>query len=727
MENLSIKVIQKTFHLQKDQQDCGVACLLSIIKYYGGDTSLENLRTISGTNIIGTTVLGLYQAANKLGFNAEGCEADMAALISHAEPLILHVIVENNLQHYVVCYSTTIEDGELKFIIGDPAKGIIYLTQSEVEKIWVSKTCITLSINKDFVKVTAIKNKKWNWIKEIIKEDSTILGIAAGLGAGTAVLGMAMAIFSQRLIDDILPKKDYFKLNTGIALVLILLLAKEGLSLLRQYFLLRQSKDFNIRIIDFFYKHLLRLPKPFFDTRKIGDLVARLNDTARIQKVISLIAGNVVLDILVTMVSFGFLFSYSWRVGVISLCVLPFYFILIRSQNKNITKGHRNIMTNYALSEANYISTLQGIEPIKNYNKQTQFAAENKSLFQNYQEAVFCLGKIQIKLSFIASVFGILFLIGILFFNAQQVLIGNLKTGQLIAILGICSSLLPSIANLALISIPINEAKIAFDRMFEFMAINPERTDFDFIVEDFTFLQVNQLLFRFEGRSPIIKNISLEIAKGEIIAIMGENGCGKSTFTQLLQKNYEPEAGSITINNRENISEISTKNWRKIIGVVPQNIHIFNGSVLENICFDDAQTKPQEVFKFLQEYGFAPFLDMLPQSVYTLVGEEGINLSGGQKQIIALARALYHKPQLLILDEATAAMDRESEQFVLKLITHLKRSMAIIFITHRLHVLKSFCDRIYILENGIVSTAGSHEKLIETQNLYSKYWKDLVS
>lgn len=727
MENLAIKYIQKTFTLQKDQQDYGVACLLSLIKYYGGDAFLENLRTISGTNITGTTVLGLYQAANKLGFNAEGCEADMAALIAHPEPLILHVMVENNLQHYVVCYGTAIIDDKLKFIIGDPAKGIIYLTQSEVEKIWVSKSCITLSINESFVKAITIKNKKWRWIKELIKEDSTILGIAAGLGIGTAALGMAMAIFSQRLIDDILPKKDYFKLNTGIALVLILLLAKEGLGLLRQYFLMRQSKDFNIRIIDFFYEHLLRLPKPFFDTRKIGDLVARLNDTARIQKVISQIAGNVVLDLLVTFVSLGFLFSYSWRVGVISICVLPFYFILVRSQNKNITKGQRNIMMSYATSEANYISTLQGIEPIKNYNKQPQFATINKSLYQNYQEAVFLLGKIQIKLSLIANVFGILFLISILFFNAHQVLEGNLKTGQLIAILGICGSLLPSIANLALISIPINEAKIAFDRMFEFTAMNPENTQEENGVSNFESLSAKQLLFRFPGRSPIIKNVSFKISKGEIIAIMGENGCGKSTLTQLLQKNYEQEAGNIIINNRENLKEISIENWRKIIGLVPQNIHIFNGSVLENICFDDAQNKPQEVFQFLQEFGFAPFLDMLPQSVYTLVGEEGINLSGGQKQIIAIARALYHKPQLLILDEATAAMDRESEQFILKLLSHLKCKMAIIFITHRLHVLKSFCDKIYILENGVVSSEGSHEKLLNTQNLYSKYWQDLVS
>ena len=147
---------------------------------------------------------------------------------------------------------------------------------------------------------------------------------------------------------------------------------------------------------------------------------------------------------------------------------------------------------------------------------------------------------------------------------------------------------------------------------------------------------------------------------------------------------------------------------------------------MENIAFDDAVTKPQEVFDFLNEYGFIFFLKNLPQSVMTLVGEEGINLSGGQKQMIALARALYHQPQLLILDEATAAMDRQSEQFVLKLLQKLKDKMGIIFITHRLHVLRSFCDRIYILENGSTTTFGTHDKLLQSKNLYSEYWNDLL-
>ncbi|MDE3234954.1 MAG: peptidase domain-containing ABC transporter [Bacteroidota bacterium] len=724
---MQAKELQQSFILQQGEADCGVACLLSIIRYYGGNNTLENLRKLSGTNITGTTLLGLYQAANQIGFTAEGCEADIAALIQHPSPLILHVVIDKQLQHYVVCFGTKTQGNELKFVIGDPAKGIVYLSRNELAAIWQSKTCLTLEPNKDFKKAAVITNQKKQWIKQLIREDISLLSIAAAIGVGIAVLGIVMSLFSQRLIDDILPKKNFVKLNLGIALVFLLLLAKEGLSALRQYFLFRQAKDFNNRIINSFYSRLLRLPKAFFDTRKIGELTARLTDTSRIQRVISQLAGNVVIDVLVTLVVFGFLFFYSWKIALASLLALPLYFILIFKHNKSIIDGQKNIMSSYAMSEANYISTLQGIEPIKNYSKQALFANTNHIIYSKFQDSIFSLGKIQIKLGFIANGFGIVFLLGILLHSSYQVLYGQLKVGELMAILGMCSTLLPSIANLALVSIPVNEAKIAFDRMFEFTGIEPEKNNEAIEITQFESLKVEYILFRFAGRSPVFNNVSFEVNTGEIVAIMGENGSGKSTISQIIQKHYECENGNIIINHTDSLKDISFNSWRKIVSVVPQQIHIFNATVLENIAFDDAATKTQEVIKFLNEYGFGVFMDSLPQSVMTLVGEEGINLSGGQKQMIALARALYHRPQLLILDEATSAMDRNSEQFVLGLLKRLKQDMAIIFISHRLHVLKSICDRIYVLDNGTTVVSGNHLDLLQSTNLYSNYWNDLIS
>ncbi|MDP1843974.1 MAG: peptidase domain-containing ABC transporter [Sediminibacterium sp.] len=715
------KIIQ-----QLDFADCGPVCLLTIIEYYGGTHSLENLRKLSGTNITGTTLLGLYQAAKAIGFDAEGCEGDIEVLDKLESPCILHVMIDNKLQHYVVYYGVIQKNGEINFIIGDPAKGIVYLRRNDLDTIWQSKTCLTLTPNESFKKATDIGKSKRYWIFELVKSDTPLLLFAAGLGIVIAALGLVMAIFSQRLIDDILPKQNFTKLNIGVALVFLLLLFKEAFSYLRQYFLIRQSKDFNIRIIDFFYSHLLKLPKPFFDTRKIGELTARLNDTSRIQRVISQLAGNVIIDVLIVIVSTIFIFAYSWQVGVSSIIFIPIFFYLIYRNVHKISNGQRSIMNSYAQTESNYISTLQGIEPIKNYNKEELFEHSNAHIYKKLQDNIFSLGKTQMRLSFTANIFATAFLTGLLLFASYQVLNNYLKLGELIALLGMAGSLLPSVSNLALVIIPINEAKVAFERMFEFTGIPPEQLNDSNLFDSFESLQVQKLAFRFPGRKRLLQNIFFEVNKGEIIALMGENGSGKSTLTQIIQQNYNAESGSICINTQHELKDISITKWRKCISVVPQQIHIFNGTVIENIAFDDAAKDLQKVVDFLIEYGFNEFIESLPQSLMTIVGEEGINLSGGQKQMIALARALYHKPQLLILDEATASMDRESEQFVLNLLTELKKSMGIIFITHRLHVLKSFCDRIYILENGETVVSGNHDALLLSNNLYSQYWNDLI-
>jgi ATP-binding cassette subfamily B protein len=714
--------------LQQDQSDCGAACLQSIINYYGGNAKLEDIRKLSGTNVTGITLLGLYQAATSLGFNAEGNKAEISALFEHPSPLILHVLIEDKYEHYIVCYGTKLnENSEMVFIIGDPSKGIIYLNEHELITIWKSKFCLTIEPNEKFELTADIKLKKRLWIKELIKQDYPLLAIAVIIGIAISLLGIIMSLFSQRLIDDILPNKNYLKLNLGIGLVFILLIIKEGLSVLRQYFLISQSKQFNNRIITNFYSKILNLPKSFFDTRKIGELTARLTDTSRIQKVISQLAGNVVIDILISIIVFVVLFNYSRIIALASLLILPIHFILIYKFNIMIINGQRNIMISYAMCESNYISTLQGIEPIKNYNKQELFSSTNNNIYGNYQEAIFSFGKIQIQLGFIANSFGLIFILGVLLFSSHQVLANHLKIGELMAILGLCSTLIPSISNLALISIPINEAKIAFDRMFEFTGLSPELNTNSIVLTEFNTIRLENVLFRFAGRDPLLKNISIEVKKGQIVAIMGENGCGKSTLTQIISKNYAVESGEIIINENCHLQNISFESWRTIIGIVPQFPHIFNGSILENIAFEDAIQFPDQVFNFLNEYGFNTFINSLPQSYKTIVGEEGINLSGGQKQIIALARALYHNPQLLILDEATASMDRISEQFVLNILSKIKSTMGIIFITHRLHILKNNCDNIYIIENGIITNNGNHEILLNTKNLYSNYWNDLLN
>ncbi len=716
---MTIKHIEKTHTLQLDQSDCGVACLLSLVKLHGGTNSIEKLRELSGTTKQGTTMLGLYQVANKIGFTAEGCEADINALIEHKQPVILHVLIENQLQHYVVCYEYNEEKG---FLIGDPGKGIYYLSTYELDKIWVSKSCLTLEPNESFVKADEEKNSQKKWFLNILNEDYKLLWISVLLGVFVAGLGLAMSLFSQKLIDDILPSHDIKKLVSGIALLTILLLARVGISVLREFFLLQQSKDFNNRINNQFFSSLLHLPKPFFDTRKIGELVARLNDTQRVQRVIKMLASNLVIDVLVSIISLVFLFTYSWKLGLISLLSLPIYFYIIYRSNKKIINSQKEVMQSYAFNESNYINTIQGIATIKNDNKQEVFNKVNEQVFANFQDKLFNLGKINITLSWQSGFASVCFLIGVLIYTSIQVFNKEIKLGELMAILGIVSSLMPSIANLALISIPINEAKIAFNRMYEFASIEKEKEDGKSINE-INSISIQNLSFRFAGRSELFRNINLEIQKGKLTAIVGESGSGKSTLGQILQRFYNFENGNILINDHYQLNDIELKSYRNLIGVIPQDITIFNGNVVDNILLGAIDT-PENVMSFLAYFGFDTYFNQLPQGLATILGEEGINLSGGQKQIIALARVLYKKPQFLILDEATSAMDRNTEDFSMNLIEKIKPNCAIFFISHRLNTLKNIADTIYVLDNKTITNFGSHIQLMKTENFYSNYWKN---
>ena len=724
------KLIQKTWIQQHDQSDCGVACLASVIKFYGGESQLEKLRELSGTTKQGTTLLGLYQAANQLGFEAAGYEADMENLKKIEQPVILHVVMDERLNHYVVCHGYANE----VFTIADPAKGISTYTETELLAAWKTKTLLQLMPNKQFVKKEAVKSRKKQWILNLVKEDYSLLMVALFLGVIITLLGMATAIFSQKLIDEMLPARDISKLTLGLSLLGVLLISRSGLSYLRGVFLIRQSKDFNNRIINKFYSALLHLPKSFFDTRKTGELIARMNDTSRIQGAISYLAGNIIIDVLVVIISSIFILTYSWEIGVLALVSIPLYALLVWRYNKRIIDSQKEVMGAYAKNESNYVDTIQGIEVIKGSNKEALFEQVTKTVYGFFQDKIFALGKLNIIYGLLSELIGVILILAVIALSSFMVLSEALQLGEMVAILSMASGIIPAVNRLAISNIMLQEAKVAFDRMFEFADIEPEYLSADNQEEKalpapkhfelFETLKVENLSFRFAGRSQLLKNISFEVKKGEMIALLGESGCGKSTTLSVLQKFYDFESGSIRVNDLK-WEDIDTKAWRNVIATVPQEVKLFNASLLENICLGDVQKEAEKVVAFCKEFGFDRFFEALPQNYMTILGEEGVNLSGGQKQLVALARALYQKPQLLLLDEATSAMDRNTERFIMDILQKSKKEMGVILVTHRIKT-ASKADTIYIMENGVIQDEGNSEQLLLTDNFYSTAYRELV-
>lgn len=384
-------------------------------------------------------------------------------------------------------------------------------------------------------------------------------------------------------------------------------------------------------------------------------------------------------------------------------------------------------MQSYAQNESNYIDTIKGINAIKSSNTQNIFTTLTLGIFRNYRDNVYGLGKIGIQYQFALQTFGAFFIVGLILFGSYLVFNNQFTSGGVIALIQLSSMLMGSAIGIATLNIELQEANIALNRMFEYTIVKEEnyKTSNDVAINDIKSIELNKIAFNYIGRNTILSDITLKVSKTECIAITGEIGTGKSTLLYLLQKFYNPSKGQIIINDNIDLTTINTIEWRNNIGVVPQDIHIFNGSVFQNVAFDVNENNIESIINFCNEYGFSKFIEQLPQAYYTILGEEGINLSGGQKQVVALMRALYKKPRVLLLDEFTSAMDRKTEQYVLDLLNNLKSELIIIFISHRIHSLPKVADRIYVLENGIISDFGNHKKLMETKNFYSEFWNEL--
>ena len=723
MAAISIKRIKEMSLLQHDSTDCGAACLASIIRYFGGDSGIDQIRRMSGTTQAGTTMLGLYQAAQASGLQATGYDASVNDLLEFDGILILHVSPESGFEHYIVSFGYS--DGRI--IIWDPAKGFSLRTPSEIETIWLSHKCLSVAPGNDFIYHQTNVKRKRQWISETIRPDVDLLLASLIVGILVSGLGVVMAVYTQKLLDRILPSGNERLLMVSLVLVSVLLTVRIILTAVRQTVLLSQGKSYNIRVVDGFYRSLLGLPKSFFDTRKTGDMVARLNDTLRIQRVISEVISVYVIDFLIVLISLIMIYSYSLMAGIISIVAIPLFFLLVYRWNKPVISSQKDLMAGYALNESNYINTLKGITEIKSFRWQKPFEERNKTIFSLFQERAFLLGRIKVKLGLVTNLAGTFYLMGLLLYTSHEVMETRMTQGELMAIITLSSTLLPSVLNLALVSIPLSEAKVAIERMFEFTQMNSEEgiSDSREAIPAISRLTMTDISFRYPGQRLLLKSVGLEVRRGQIVALVGESGSGKSTLANILMRFYQAESGAIKVNDSIDYMDFPLYQWRRSIGFIPQDVHLFNGTVLENIIPEPDEKKIDKLTRITSDYGLEPFIRSLPIGFATLTGEEGVKLSGGQKQVIAFIRALYNEPEILIIDEGTSGMDRDTEAHFIKILLKIKSCIGILLVTHRINIIRKLCDQIYLLEGGTITASGTHNELLSHDNLYKRFWEEM--
>lgn len=716
---------------QPDFKDCGPTCLRIVAKYYGKTFDIQTLRQLSETTREGSNLLNLSEAAEQIGFRTLGVKLSEEKLTEAFLPCILHW----NNNHYVVLYKVKKDN----YFVSDPAHGLIEYTKAEFLKFWIGYNAdstteegiaLLLETTPNFYQETSEKEESKSFgfkflFQYVFKYKSFLIQLAVGLLAGS-LLQLIFPFLTQSVVDVGIQNQNIHFIYMVLAAQLFLFFGKTALELIRSWILLHLSARINISLISDFFIKLMNLPISFFDVRMTGDIMQRINDHHRIERILTTSSLNVLFSVFNMFIMGGVLAYYNLKIFAVFFVGSLLYFLWVTLFLKRREALDYKRFAEVSQEQSKVIELINGMQEIKLHNaeKQKRWGWEyvQARLFKVSMKGLVLEQTQSIGSNFINELKNII----IIFLSAKLVIDGQITLGMMMAISSIVGSLNGPIVQLISFIREAQDAKISLARLSEIHEKEDETASIDEKIKEIpkdATITIKDLSFRYIGSDVnVLENLNLIIPPNKITAIVGTSGSGKTTLMKLLQQFYEPNAGEILV-GKTSLSKIAPKYWRSHIGSVMQEGYIFNDTIANNIAIGVDSIDKEKLLYAADVANIKNFIEDYPLGFNTKIGMEGVGMSTGQKQRLLIARAVYKNPEMLFFDEATSALDANNEKEIMEKLNVFFKDKTVVVIAHRLSTVMN-ADQIVVLEKGKIIETGNHQELIKRKGNYYELVKN---
>lgn len=707
---------------QHDEKDCGAACFATISKHYGLNIPISKIREIAGTDLLGTSIYGLVKVAENLGFTSKAVKAKSTEdiLSDFPKPAIAHIMGDNYMPHYVVVYKVD----EKQIIISDPAKGICTLTIEEFKKNWTG-ILVLLVPSPSFQKGDETTGMFSRFFSLIRTQKQLILNVFVSSILIT-MLGIVGSFYFKFLLDDILPNR----LSESLATISIAMAGLAVFRIIAEYFrsklLIYMSQNIDIPLLLGYYNHVINLPMNFFGTRKVGEIISRFNDATKIREAISSATLTLMIDFFLAIAGGTILYSQNGKMFFVTLIPVLIYLVLVFVFRKIIDKVNNEVMEDNAKLTSYLVESLNGIELIKSLNGETRVNFETEKRFVRFIRSVFKYSTVNNLHNSLKKCVKALFAVVIMWIGAHYVLQGDMTIGSLIAFNSLLVYFTEPVERMIDLQPTIQSAIVAAERLSEILDLDLEKSSEEYkkirpqsLNGEIKLKNVN---FRYGTRYLTLKNINMEIGAGDKVALVGESGSGKTTIAKLLMNFYVCEDGEILINDY-NIQDINRETLREKVSYISQEPFFFSGTIMDNLQFANNDASYEDIIEVCKKAQIHEFINSLPLRYDSLLEENASNISGGQRQRLAIARALLCRPDILIMDEATSNLDSITEKAIERTIEENSCDITTIIIAHRLSTIMR-CNKIFVMDKGQIIESGNHEVLIKQKGRYFDLWHE---